>query len=62
MTGLKVIEGTPTAIADYLDEIEKELTKKWQEIITTANDGDPKYSFELFKELMSEKKSKEKGQ
>ncbi len=36
---------------------EKELKEKWKEIIETSNDGDPRYSFELFKGLMAYKKS-----
>lgn len=35
---------------------EKKLMEKWNEIIGTANDGDPKYSFELFKGLMEEQR------
>lgn len=31
---------------------QKEKTEKWNEIIDTANNGDPKYSFRLFSELL----------
>ena len=37
---------------------EKELKEKWEEIIATANNEDPEYSFQLFKDLMKENKIK----
>ncbi len=36
-------------------EKKKALKEKWEEIIATANNQDPKYSFELFEGLILEK-------
>ncbi len=33
----------------------EQLKEVWKEIIDTANNGDPRYSFELFKGLISVK-------
>jgi hypothetical protein len=31
-----------------------ELIEKWKEIIATANDGDPQYSYRLFASLVNQ--------